>query len=183
MTAEKDRLRDLISAILSKIGQTGKAKLARLVLFAEFEHFKMTGESITGLHFFRLQIGPVIAFFDEVLEEGMSYLWDKKVTPIPMRKHKRQEYIPLMTFSLSGDMQRTVDNIVNSYGNKTATELSILSHRLPAWLYSDPDDIIYTAQLAIDTEEKYFAMLDMIEEDDTNDELLEEEVSQILHTC
>ncbi|MBF0538597.1 MAG: SocA family protein [Nitrospirae bacterium] len=181
MTEKKDKLRDLIAAILSKAGKTAKVKLARLVLFAEIEHFKRTRTSITGLYFIRLQIGPVIAFFDEVLEEGISSLWDKKITFIYMEKYKTQEYIPLRDFYLPDDMQRTVDSVVDTYGEKTATELSVLSHRLPAWLYSDPDNVIHTAELALDTEEEYFAMLDMLEEDDTYDELLEEEVSRVLY--
>ncbi|MCS6876401.1 MAG: Panacea domain-containing protein [Aquificaceae bacterium] len=65
----KERLKQLIWTILKMVGSASKVKLAKLVLFSEIEHFKKYGKSYTGLYFVKLKYGPVIAFFEDTLEE------------------------------------------------------------------------------------------------------------------
>ncbi|MBF0555536.1 MAG: SocA family protein [Nitrospirae bacterium] len=184
--SRKDKLKSLIAAILGKAGKTPKVKLAKLVLFAEIEYYKITGESITGLYFIRLSNGPVIDFFDEMLEEGIGTLWTKETSIVPIYtkgiNRKQYTYCALMNKTkLSPDLQGNVNSVVDTYGKMTGTELSNLSHRLPAWRYSEPNEPIYLAELALDKDEDYFVMLDMVEElDDAEDDYLEEELLRIL---
>lgn len=186
MTTGKDKLKALIATILSKAGKTSKVKLAKLVLFTEIEHYKKTGESITGLYFLRLTNGPVIDFFDEMLEDGIGTFWTKETSLVPIYAEsgnkKQYTYRVLMDKAyLSPDLQENVNGVVNTYGKMTGTELSNLSHKLPAWRYSEPNEPIYLAELALDKDEDYFAMLDMVEElDDAEDDFLEEELLRIL---
>ncbi|MEO5358746.1 MAG: Panacea domain-containing protein [Nitrospirae bacterium YQR-1] len=185
MAIEKEKLKDLIAAILNRAGKIPKVKLAKLVLFAEIENYKKTGTSITGLYFLRLPYGPVIAFFDEMLEEGLDTLWSEEISLIPIyrdgSKRKQHSYYSLRETTLSLDLQETITSVVHTYGGMTGTELSNLSHKLPAWHYSEPNEPIYVSELAIETDEKYFAMLDIVEElDNTDDDLLEEEILSTL---
>lgn len=181
MRAEKERLKGLISAILSQAGQVPKVKLAKLILLAEIENYKKTGKSITGLYFLRLPYGPVIAFFDEVLNESIDILWTKKTSDVHIyengRTRKQYLYSCLNNYIISPDVQEAVTSVVNKYGGLTGTELSNKSHELPAWRYSEPNEPIYVSELAIDTEENYFAMLDIVEEmEEMEDDTLEEEL-------
>lgn len=187
MIMGKDKLKALIAAILSKAGKIPKVKLAKLILFSEIEHFKKTGTSITEMYFIRLPYGPVIAFFDEVLEEGLNTFWNKETSFVPIyesgRQRKQYSYFSTekLPVYLDDNMQETVNCVISNYGKKTGTELSNLSHRLPAWKYSEPNEPIYISELAVDDEEKYFAMIDLVEElDSEEDDFLEEELLRIL---
>ena len=89
VAANKEKLKDLISYIVNKAGKIPKVKLAKLVLFSEIEYFNKTGKSITDLYFVRLKKGPVIAFFDEVLDAHTNKLWNKNVEDIPIHEEGR----------------------------------------------------------------------------------------------
>jgi len=178
MGNKKEILKELILAILNKTGPIPKVKLAKLILFAEIEHFKRTGNSITGLYFVRLKMGPAIAFFDEVLESGVGEMWNKKATPIFIHEENKEKiqyaYAPLISSHLSEDeVKKTLDETLQKYGKKSGTELSFLSHTLPAYRNSEPNDPIYVVELAIDDEAEYFALTDLVE--DIDDDIDEEE--------
>lgn len=183
MRNKKEMLASLILGFLNKAKEVPKTKLAKLILFAEIEHFQRTGDSVTGLYFVRMKMGPVIAFFDEVLKDGEGELWDKKTTPIPIYEERKEKfqycYAPKREAELSEEVQGTVNIVCKKYGWKTGTELSKLSHDLPAWKYSEPNEPIYVAELACESEEEYFALTDMIEGFE-DDEALAEKVSRAL---
>jgi uncharacterized phage-associated protein len=51
----------------------GKTKLFKLLYFLDFEHFKLTGRSVTGLEYFAWPKGPVPkALQDEIAEPGQD---------------------------------------------------------------------------------------------------------------
>jgi uncharacterized phage-associated protein len=181
---KKEKLKDLLLYIISKAGKIPKVKLAKLVLFSEIEYFNKTGESITDLYFVRLKKGPVIAFFDEVLDASTDTLWKKDVEDIPIHEEgrikKQYLYSPINEKDISKELKPTIDKVVKVYGKKTGTELSRLSHSLPAWKYSEPNEPIYLAELAARNEEEYFALIDILEEAEEDDHGLEEKISRTL---
>jgi uncharacterized phage-associated protein len=66
-----DRSREkLINAIIYFAKNTaacGKTKLFKLLYFLDFEHFRQTGRSVTGLKYFAWRMGPVpTALYDEI---------------------------------------------------------------------------------------------------------------------
>ncbi len=60
----------LINAILYFAEHTkncGKTKLFKLLYFLDFEHYKQTGRSVTGLEYYAWKMGPVpVALMDEI---------------------------------------------------------------------------------------------------------------------
>ncbi|RJQ26671.1 MAG: DUF4065 domain-containing protein [Peptococcaceae bacterium] len=183
MRDKKEILANLILGFLNKAEEIPKTKLAKLILFAEIEHFRKTGDSITGLYFVRMRKGPVVAFFDEVLEGGEGKLWHKKKTMIPIIEEGRNKfqysYMAKSKTDIPPEVQETIDRVFKEYGCKTGTALSNLSHSLSAWKYSEPDEPIYIAELACKNEEEYFALIDLVEDFD-DDEILAEKLSQAL---
>lgn len=173
-TEKKESLKNLILGILNKAKETPKVKLAKLVLFTEIEHFRRTKKSITGLYFVRLKKGPVIAFFDEILEEGEGKFWEKRTTPIHILEEGRTKvqysYVLKQKPSLPEEANKTIEGVVHKYGKKTGTQLSLLAHSLPAWKYSEPNEPIYLAELAVKDEEEYFALSDLVEDIEEIDE-------------
>lgn len=174
MENRKEKLRQLILAILNKIGKSNKTKLAKLILFSEIEYFKKYEASFTGLYFVRLPNGPVIAFFDEVLSEGEGLCWEKKTDLISifseLEKKKQFTYSPIKEAIVEGSMDEIVSSVVSTYGSLTATALSERSHELPAWRHSEPNEPIYTAELSIENEAEYFALIDLLDEIDDAEE-------------
>lgn len=183
MDSKKERLKNLILYILKKLGQVPKVKLAKLILFSEIEYFKKTGESITGLYFVRLTKGPLIAFFDDVLEMYERCYWTKTAKKIQIysegRLKEQLNYSPLdKNVDIEESTCKIIDKVVSKYGKMTGTKLSNLSHSLPAWKYSEPDEPIYLSELSINKEEEYFALIDIVE--DIEDDGFEKELSQAL---
>lgn len=186
---EKDKLKELILAILDECGEIPKVKLAKLVLFSEIEHFRKTGHSFTGLYFVRLNRGPVIAHFDEVLEQYIGDSWERKITEIPIYEEgrfKRQYlYRSIKKENLPTDVKKTVKEICEKYGQMTGTKLSQLTHGLPAYKYSEPNEPIFVSELSVETDDEYFELLDIIEEieeanQDEEDRALGQEISRII---
>lgn len=164
---------------------TTKVKLAKLVLFADIEHYRKTGQSITGLHYIRLKKGPLVFFFDDILEEGeKKKLWGKIVENIPiweeMKVKPQFTYKAFKQTRLSQEEEQTVEGIMEEYGKQTGTNLSVLAHKLPAWKYSSPGEPIHIAELSINDEDRYFAFIDIIEELDEEEDYLAEEVSRLI---
>lgn len=182
VTRMKENLKDLILGILAKAGETAKVKLAKLILFSEIEHFKAHGKSITGLYFVRLKMGPVIAFFDETLDEGESVYWQKKTQTLTIQNEEKVQYLynTKEKPSLPKDVEETIINTVKKYGKKSGTELSVLSHVLPAWKYSEANEPILVPELMINEEKEYFALIDLVEGLEDTDADLEEKLSQAI---
>lgn len=66
ITHEREKLLQAISFFLSNTKKCGKTKLFKLLYFLDFEHFKMTGRSVTGLTYYAWKLGPVpTALYDE----------------------------------------------------------------------------------------------------------------------
>jgi len=187
--AQKDKLKNLILGILHECGQIPKVKLAKLILFSESEHFKKTGQSFTGLYFVRLKRGPVIAFFDEVLEEHTGTNWNKKIVEIPISEEGRNKkqflYSAAEKAVLPVEVQETIKEVCEKFGQKTGTELSRLCHELPAWKYSESNEPIFVSELTVETDKDYFELMDLVEEleevsDEDEDRILGQELSRII---
>ncbi len=181
---DKKKLKILIASLL-KAGSIPKVKLAKLVLFAEIEHFLMTGESYTGLYFVRLRNGPVVAFFDDILEEEEENIWKKETSLIPIFEEGREKvkysYSLIKEMDIPEELKKTIKTVISTYGRKSGSKLSMLSHNLPAWKYSEPNEPIYVAELAAKTDKEYFNLIDLIEDiDEEDDELLSKKISQYI---
>ena len=170
-----------------------KVKLAKLVLFADIEHYRKTGQSITGLHYIRLTKGPLVFFFDDILEEGEKeglweriieniHIWEEmKIKPQSIYRIKPSSTLKaIKQIRLSQEELQTVKHIMEKYGKQTGTKLSILAHKLPAWKYSSPGEPIHISELSINDEDRYFAFIDIIEELDEEEDYLAEEVSRLI---
>jgi len=129
-----------------------------------------------------------VFFFDDILKEGeKERLWERIVQNIhiweEMKVKPQSIYKAIKQIRLSQEGEQTVKHIMEKYGKQTEAELSILSHKLPAWKYSSPYEIMHIAELSIEDEDRYFAFIDIIEEmDEEDDNYLMEKVSQVIPT-
>ncbi len=69
----KPQARDLILAILTRIeeveGTANKTKLLKLLYLADIEHFRATGETLTGFDWIYYLYGPWTAEYDDLLKQ------------------------------------------------------------------------------------------------------------------
>jgi len=56
----------------------------------------------------------------------------------------------IKVIKLSQDEMETIKDVMEKYGKQTEAQLSILSHKLPAWRYSSPYEIMHIAELSIE---------------------------------
>lgn len=69
--AEQERLHQAIVFFASRVQALGKIKLFKLLYLFDFEHFKQTGKSVTGLDYQAWKLGPVpVELMDEWEELG-----------------------------------------------------------------------------------------------------------------
>jgi len=66
---EREKLLNAIIYFSNHTSFLGKVKLCKLLYFLDFEHFKETGRSVTGLNYFAWKMGPVpVELINEVEE-------------------------------------------------------------------------------------------------------------------
>lgn len=68
VTHNREKLLNSIIYFSENVGLLNKTKLFKLLYYIDFEHFKQTGRSITGLEFQAWEIGPVPVALEEELE-------------------------------------------------------------------------------------------------------------------
>ena len=65
-TYEREKLINAVLYFARNTNYCGLTKLFKLLYFLDFEHYKKTGRSVTGLNYFAWQMGPVpVALYDE----------------------------------------------------------------------------------------------------------------------
>lgn len=64
---DREKLINMVAFFAANVNFCGKTKLFKLLYFVDFEHFKLTGRSISGLKYFAWKMGPVpTALYDEI---------------------------------------------------------------------------------------------------------------------
>lgn len=131
------RLRELILHIADRAGTDdtfGKVKLAKILYFADFESYRLYGKAITGTKYVKLQNGPVPEDFFIALDEMESSgdLLLKREKYFAYDKHRviacREPQLEIF----NGRDIALIDRLIDNFRNKTATEISNLSHGV-AW--------------------------------------------------
>lgn len=75
---ERDKLAQAVVFFGHNMRKLGKVKLFKLLYFLDFEHFRDTGRSVTGLNYFAWKMGPVPKSLFEELDAG-DVTWDSTV--------------------------------------------------------------------------------------------------------
>jgi uncharacterized phage-associated protein len=67
ISRERDKLINAMSFFLENTRHCHKTKLFKLLYFLDFEHYKQTGRSVTGLEYFAWKWGPVpVELYEEI---------------------------------------------------------------------------------------------------------------------
>jgi uncharacterized phage-associated protein len=92
----------LINAVIYFAGHAkylGKIKLFKLLYLLDCEHFRMTGQSVTGLDYHAWKFGPVpIDLYQEWDEPEQDMADAISIQPEPVIDHVRERVAPLVEF-------------------------------------------------------------------------------------
>ena len=85
----REKLINAIIYFVEETGSCGKIKLFKLLYFLDFEHYKLTGRSVTGLDYFAWRMGPVpVALMDELEIPAQDFSSKIEIEQIPTTHNK-----------------------------------------------------------------------------------------------
>jgi uncharacterized phage-associated protein len=99
---EREKLLQAINFFVRNTRKCGKVKLFKLLYFLDFEHFKMTGRSVTGLNYDAWPMGPVPVSLHNELETpepDMAAAFQIEEIPIRQGTGTMLKIQPQMNFS------------------------------------------------------------------------------------
>ncbi len=134
-----EKLREVLLYILEKVGakpNVGETVLYKLLYFIDFDFYEKTGKSITGLSYVRNHFGPTPSIDFKNVVEGMEQNDDLEIVETKFFKNTQKKYLPHKSASLnqlSANELQHIDETLARLSDKTATELSELSHLDTPW--------------------------------------------------
>jgi len=123
---------------------TPKTKLNKLVFYADFQHFRDFGQSITGLRYSRAPLGPVPLNY-EALYDGL-----KVAEIISIDQEQRGPYTASIIRNstkspdgnLTSDEIKTITSVMQKFNKTDAITIVEISHQEDAWIKTPPNGII-----------------------------------------
>jgi len=135
-----EKLREVLLYVLEKVGakpNVGETVLYKLLYFIDFDYYEKTGHSITGLTYVRNHFGPTPTRDFVSVVEGMKAQHELEVVETKFFKNTQKKYLPLQSVKLnelSANELQHIDETLARLSDKTAAELSELSHYDIPWL-------------------------------------------------
>lgn len=132
ITHEREKLIQAINYFSRNTKNCGKTKLFKLLYFLDFEHFKETGRSVTGMDYYAWAMGPVpTALFNEIKNPGEdlsnAFSFESRSTA----KGEMLIITPKIEFSnkhFSKREIRIMSNLAKEYENSRAKEMIEETH-------------------------------------------------------
>jgi transcriptional regulator with XRE-family HTH domain len=150
VTERVDTLREVLLYVLDKVGakpNVGETVLYKLLYFIDFDYYEKTGKSVTGLRYMKNHHGPTPTQTFVAVVKGMEQKGDLEIVSTKYFNHIQKKYLPVIKPELkyvNGEELRHIDEVLARLSDKTATELSSLSHRDMPWLATaDGSNISY----------------------------------------
>lgn len=99
ITHHRDKLINAIIYFSKNTNKCGKTKLMKLLYFLDFKHFKQTGKSVTGLHYYAWKMGPVPKILWEEISGDMGDDLKKAISIVPIENFQKIVPKPKKKFS------------------------------------------------------------------------------------
>lgn len=142
-----DKFKNAFLYITQKIGalpNVGQTVLYKILYFCDFDYYEKYEEQLTGALYQRNHYGPTPIEFGEIITQMVS---EAKIEVVKSSffNHEQTKYMPMVAPDLSifsGREINHIDEVIERLKNKTATELSILSHKDVPWITTQEGKII-----------------------------------------
>lgn len=129
----------------------GKVKLAKLLFFADLKAYKATNEPITGIDYLRMNLGPMPAGFDKVLDSM------QKARLIRKGRRNQTPFLPMKTYDLSvfsETEQKVLRSVAKEFLSCSPEMVIYLSHQNYAWIHLLPRSYVSLELASLDSEEE-----------------------------
>lgn len=98
-THEREKLINAVVYFAANTSHCGKIKLIKLLYLLDFEHFRLTGRSVTGLDYTAWKLGPVpVAFFQEWEDWQPDFSKAIQIQPERVYDYELQKVVPRVPF-------------------------------------------------------------------------------------
>ncbi|MBD9356790.1 Panacea domain-containing protein [Methylomonas albis] len=163
---EREKLLQTVVYFAQNTKFCGKVKLFKLLYFLDFEHFKVTGRSVTGLKYSAWKMGPVpTKLFDEIESPEPDFAEALEITEIPTyRGNPMLSFTPIHPFSNEFFTKRELkllDKLATEYKNTKAEDMIEATH-----LENLPWDKVFNQQASPQAEIPYEYALQVNEKDE-----------------
>ena len=139
-----EKLREVLLYVLGKIGakpNVGETVLYKILYFIDFDYYEITGRSITGLTYVRNHFGPTpTKTFVDVVKQMQS---DDELEIVSTQyfNNTQKKYLPAKKadlHTLSAKELAHINSELARLGDKSAVELTELSHKDTPWIVAEP---------------------------------------------
>lgn len=142
-----DKFKNAFLYITQKIGalpNVGQTVLYKILYFCDFDYYEKYEEQLTGALYQRNHYGPTPIEFGEIIKQMVA---EETIEEVKTKffDHDQTKYMPRIYPDLSifsGQEINHIDEVIERLKNKTATELSILSHKDVPWITTQEGKII-----------------------------------------
>jgi uncharacterized phage-associated protein len=130
---DRERLINAIVYFANNTKHCGITKLMKLLFLLDFDHFKLTGRSVTGQDYFAYPMGPVPGEIHDELSNELADDLAQAVTIVPEQiyQHKRLTVIALCEFDhslFSNRELRLFDSICSKYRDHLSQQMVEVTH-------------------------------------------------------
>ena len=142
---DEAKYRNLILYLAERVGawpNVGETVFYKLIYFTETLALSKLGRAIAGEQFYKRQYGPVPVSF---LATTRNMIASNELDLVVGRyyTYMQRKYLPRVNSSgLTEEEKTIIDRVIRLLGNKTATELSDLSHQDMPWIKGTEGKII-----------------------------------------
>jgi uncharacterized phage-associated protein len=133
ITHDRERLINAIIYFAKNTKHCGITKLMKLLFLLDFDHFKLTGRSVTGQDYFAYPMGPVPGEIHDELSSELAEDLAKAVTIVPeqMYDHKRLTVTAVREFDpslFSNRELRLLESISSTYREHLSKQMVDVTH-------------------------------------------------------
>jgi len=145
----EQKFRRLLLYILNRVGQkpnVGETVLYKLLYYIEKAFYinREYKKQLVGLTFIKRPFGPVPAGFkalaDKMIEENLISRVNAKFHDKLQKKYLPN--IPIDENAFTTSEKNIIDKVLKDYSDYTATEITNLSHKEPAWLNTEDNQFM-----------------------------------------
>ena len=139
------KLKNVLLYILCNVGarpNVGETVLYKLLYFIDFDYYEKNGRSITGLTYIKNHFGPTPVKELSHIIENMKETGELEVVETPYFMHVQKKYLPVRRADLSclsADEIKHIDKVLERLADKSAAELTDLSHKDTPWIATKPN--------------------------------------------
>lgn len=142
-----DKFKQVLLYILNKIGSRpniGQTSIYKILYFIDFDYYEKYEEQLIGAKYIRNNYGPTPVHFKKVIDDMIK---DNQLEEVTSKffQYPQKKYLPKVSPDLSlisGQEIAHIDNVLSRLADKTAKELTSLSHTDNPWMVKKQGEVL-----------------------------------------